>query len=77
MVTPHIGWVLGGGGVPRPGGAKIDGEVPATAVKREMVIHLSGGDKGGGGNRGNGRVHSEKAEHGHSVHSYVVASGPV
>ena len=68
---------LGPGGVPRPGGLTIDVEAPATADRREMMIHLSGGSKGGGGIQGNGRLHSEKAEHGHSVHSYVVASRSV
>ena len=68
---------MGPGKVPRPGGGTIDGEAPTTADRQEMVIHLSGGGKGGGGIRGNGRVHSEKAEHRHAVHSYVVAYGPV
>ena len=68
---------LGTGGVPRQIGAAIDGEAPAAADRQEMVIKLDGGDKGGGYIRGDGRVHLEKAEHYHTVHSYTITSRPV
>ena len=47
-----VGYPLYGpvpGGVPGPGGAKIDGVAPATTGRQEVRIHLGGDGKGGGG----------------------------
>ena len=65
----HLPHGLGTGGVPGPGGEKIDGEAPAAVDIRGMGIHLEDGGKGGDKKQGNVRVHLEKAEHGYAVHS--------
>ena len=65
------------GGVPVPGGASIDGDVPVAAGRQEVGIHLGSGGKGGGRVRGNVGLHSDKVEHGCAVHFYAISSGPV
>ena len=65
------------GGVPGTGGMTIYGETPAAAGRREVVIHLGSGKKGGGRVQGDGRVHLAKKEHGRAVHCYVIAYGPM
>ena len=75
VVTSHMERILGE--VPVPGVATTYREDPAAADRQEMVIRLGGGVKGGGGIRGNRRVHLEKAEHGRAVHSYTIAYGDV
>ena len=67
----------GPGGVTVPGGANIDVEAPAAVDRWEMGIHLGGGSKGGVRIWGDGRVHSEKEEHGRTFHSYAIAYGPM
>ena len=47
VVTPHMGWVLGG--VPRPGGAATYGAAATAEVGRKVGLHLGGGGKIGGG----------------------------
>ena len=44
---------------------------------REVEVHLSDSGKGVGGVPDYGGVHLEKSEHGHAVHSCVIASGHV
>ena len=75
------GWLppawSGSWGIPVQGGAAIDGADPAEVVRQEVGIHLGGGGKGGGGFWYYGDVHLEKAEHGHAVHWYTIAYGPM
>ena len=74
------GYLLHGpcpGGFPGLCGATIDGGATAAAGVLEVGIHIGGGSKGGGGVQGDVGVHLKKSEHGHIVHCYTIASGPV
>ena len=42
-----------------------------------MGIHLGGSGKRGGGIKGDGRIDSDKAEHGCAVHIYDISYGTV
>ena len=67
----------GPGVVPGPGGVTVYREAPAETERRKIGVHLGGGGKGGGGVQGDGGINLEKAEHGHTVHSYTIDNGPL
>ena len=75
VVTPHVGKALGWSS--DPGGETDDGTAPAEDTGREVEIHLGGGGKGGGKILDDGGIYQAAAEHGCTVHCYVITVRPV
>ena len=67
----------GTGGVPLTVGAASDGVDTTSENRQEVGVHTGSYGKGICGVPDDGGVHSAKAENGHAVHCYAIASGPV